>query len=62
MDVPVKLRKRFSPESEKMLNGQPVGIFAKFGYEQRNKMIKQIKGVTQRYITRVTGIHQSFYF
>ena len=68
MDVPVKQRKsdeELAQEVKELLNGQPIGILQSLDIEQRNKIIKQIKGsvgVTQRQIARVTGIHQSIIF
>nr|WP_255451001.1 transposase [Sporomusa sp. KB1] len=68
MDVPVKQRKsdeELAQEVKKLLNGQPIGILQGLDIVQRNKIIKQIKGivgVTQRQIARVTGIHQSIIF
>ena len=65
MDVSVKQRKSdedLAQEVKTMLNGQSIGILQSLDIQQRNKIIKQIKeieGVTQRQIARVTGIHQS---
>ena len=52
-------------EVKELLSGQPIGVLPSLDIEQRNKIIKQIKGivgVTQRQIARVTGIHQSIIF
>ena len=68
MDVLVKQRKSdedLAQEVKTMLNGQSIGILQSLDIQQRNKIIKQIKeieGVTQRQIARVTGIHQSVIF
>ncbi|XEQ92272.1 hypothetical protein SCACP_11000 [Sporomusa carbonis] len=68
LDVSVKHRKSdedLAQEVKELLNGQPIGILQSLDIEQRNKIIKQIKGipgVTQRQIARVTGIHQSIIF
>ena len=68
MDVSVKQRKsdeNLAQEVKEILKGQPIGVLQSLDIEQRNKIIKQIKGiegVTQRQIARVTGIHQSIIF
>ena len=68
MDVPVKQRKsdeELAQEVKELLKGQPIEILQSLDIEQRNKIIKQIKGIvgaTQRQIARVTGIHQSIIF
>ncbi len=48
-----------------MLEGQPIGVLQSLDIGQRNKIIKQIKGiggVIQKQIARVTGIYQSIIF
>ncbi|MEN6411766.1 MAG: transposase [Veillonellales bacterium] len=52
-------------EIRELLSGQPIGILQSLDTEERNKIIRKIKGidgVTQRQIARVTGIHQSIVF
>ena len=52
-------------EIRKILVGQPIGILQSMDIEKRNKILvqlKQITGVTQRQIARVTGISQSIIF
>jgi len=64
----VKQRKSdedLAQEVKELLNGQPAGILQSLEIDKRNKIIRQIKdieGVTQRQIARVTGIHQSIIF
>lgn len=68
MDFVVKQRKNdevLAQEIKELLNGQPLGILQSLDSEERNKIIRTIKGIegaTQRQIARVTGIHQSIVF
>lgn len=68
MDFVVKQRKSdedLMQEIRELLDGRPTGILQSLDIDKRNKIIRQIKditGVTQRQIARVTGIHQSIIF
>ena len=68
MDFTMKQQKsdeQLSQEIQELLHGQSLGILQSLDKNQRNEIIRQIKGkagVTQRQIARVTGIHQSIIF
>ncbi|QDR82206.1 transposase [Sporomusa termitida] len=68
MDFTVKQHKNDADlvqEIMKLLNGQPVSALRSLSRDNRNnliRLIKEIEGVTQRQIARVTGIHQSVIF
>ena len=68
MDLAMKERRSdedLARKIKELLNGQSAGILQSLDIDKRNKIIKQIKeieGVTQRQIARVTGLHQSIIF
>ncbi|CVK21085.1 REP-associated tyrosine transposase [Sporomusa sphaeroides] len=68
MDFKVKQRKSdddLAQAIKEQLNGQPIELLQNMDIAMRNKIIREIKeleGVTQRQIARVTGIHQSIIF